>query len=89
MFLNISWRKIKRALADIENYNSYFVGGSLCIDFHFHPNVMLNKNGRGCAYDTKVVDVPTMNFVMAPDVQEKVKLLYLKYMVCRHATNFD
>jgi hypothetical protein len=60
-----SFRKVDRALdailSDLRKKNStskigytvYYAGGTLCIDFDYHPSVCLNTNGRGFFYNFK------------------------------------
>ena len=81
-----SFNKIQTALEEIRNhlsigsipnYTIYFVGGSLCIDFEYHPSVVLNRNGRGFFYkfpdNSKRKEV---KFVMTNEMQELVNQIY-------------
>lgn len=84
--MNWSFNKIYKALTDIRNslcadkdvnYPVYFVGGSLCIDFQYHPSVVLNRNGRGFFYmfpdNSQRSEV---KFVMTTEMQELVCQIY-------------
>ncbi len=82
--MRVNFRKIDQALDDIENYQSYYIGGSLCIDFKFHPNVVLNKNGRGFSYyaetkfKTKKIQ-DDQKFIVTSAMQKKINKIYNKY----------
>jgi len=41
------WNHIEEALNDIENVKSYYVGGTLCIDFSIKRLIGLNLDGTG------------------------------------------
>ncbi len=84
--MRVNFRKIDQALDDIENYQSYYVGGTLFIDFKYHPNVGLNKNGRGFSFlaGTKFETNSVRNdgdqrFLMTKSMQKKVNNIYNKY----------
>lgn len=73
--MRVNFRKIDEALDDIENYASYYVGGTLCIDFKYRPSVGLNRNGRGFAYQNG----KQVTFLMTKEMQQKVNDIYRKY----------
>jgi hypothetical protein len=76
-----SFNKIREALEDIENRKAYYLGGSLCIDFEFHPNVVLNRSGRGFFYGFKSTKHKEIKFVMPNDIKDKVLDIYTKYKI--------
>lgn len=41
------WSHIEEALNNINNVNSYYVGGTLCIDFPDEKTIGLNLDGTG------------------------------------------
>lgn len=91
--MRVSFNKIDAALDDIENYASYYIGGSLCIDFKYHPSVVLNRNGRGFAYygspnfekfDEFKKDMKSeRRFVVPRRMQDKIEAIYQEYKVKR------
>lgn len=93
-----SFNKIKEALIAIEkdiennNYRTYYIGGSLCIDFNYYPNVLLNRNGRGFfygfksgPYKNKIKDIP---FVVPNDMKELVLKIYNKHIELNRRNKF-
>ena len=77
LWQKISWRQIRAALADIYNCKSYYLGGTLCIDFEGYA-VALNRNGRGFAvHSAKSDEYPVeLTFIMTREDQKKVNQLY-------------
>jgi hypothetical protein len=73
-----SFNRIRLALMNIENEQSYYVGGSLCIDFDDYPSVVLNRNGRGFFYRFKKSKHKEIKFVMPRDMQDLVLSIYDK-----------
>lgn len=81
-----SFNKVYKALLEIRNhlcmgsipnYQVYLMGASLCIDFEYHPSVVLNQNGRGFFY--KFPDNSQrkeVQFVMTNEMQELVSQIY-------------
>jgi hypothetical protein len=64
---------------NLENEKSYYVGGSLCIDFDDYPSVVLNRNGRGFFYQFKKSHHKEIKFVIPKDIQDLVLYNYNKY----------
>ena len=85
--MNWSFRKVLEALMNIEKYNSYYIGGSLCIDFKFSPSVILNRNGRGFFYffpSEKAADLQRgqeIHFLMTKQMCDLVECCYQTYKV--------
>lgn len=84
--MQVNFRKIDQALDDIENYASYYVGATLCIDFKYHPNVALNLNGRGFSYLTgtklETNNIHTekgQTFLVTNEMQKKIRKIYYTY----------
>lgn len=67
--MRTSFWKVEQALLNIKNYPAYFLGGSLCIDFEYHPSVVLNQDGRGFFYK----DGKVKKFVMTDKLRELVR----------------
>ena len=76
--MRVNFRKVNAALDDIENHASYYVGGTLFIDFQYHPCVALNRNGRGFSFHPKHTSIG-QKFLMTKEMQEKVRKIYKKY----------
>lgn len=87
-----SFTKVRKALEEIRLHLShgckselkwvvYYTGGSLCIDFKYHPSVVLNRNGRGFFYNFKcpkghTVDTGEQHFVMTNKMLMEVLDIY-------------
>ena len=77
--MRCSFNKIREALDNIEAYHSYYVGGSLCIDFEYYPSVLINRNGRGFFYNPRSKKILERHFILPKDMTEKVNKIYNKY----------
>lgn len=76
--MRVNFRKVNEALDDIENVRSYYAGGTLFIDFKYHPCVGLNLNGRGFAYHPDYPDLK-QKFVVTREMQQKIQAIYKKH----------
>ena len=76
--MRVNFRKVNEALDNIENVRSYYAGASLCIDFTYHPCVILNLNGRGSAYHPDYPEVK-QKFVVTREMQKKIQAIYKKH----------
>lgn len=75
----LNFSKVKEALKDIKNNASYYVGGSLCIDFKDMPSVVLHLNGRGFQYRTGSGRLPAARFLLTKEMTEMVQSIYLEH----------
>ena len=81
-----SFLKVNAALVNILDglknnkpvyYNTYYIGGSLCIDFSYHPCVVLNQNGRGFFYKFPTApNAKNSKFVMTNGMHKMVREIY-------------
>lgn len=75
----LNFSKLRAALKDIENQASYYIGGTLCIDFADMPCVGLNLNGRGFSYRPESGTLTQTTFVLPNNMVKIVQDLYLKH----------
>ena len=70
----LNFRKIHYCLENIEKCRAYYFGGTLCIDMMpYHPNVGLNRNGRGFAYNLTGKE---RTFTVPPHTKELINQIY-------------
>ena len=74
VYKRLSWKQVRKALDNIYNVRSYYIGGSLCIDMNEGYSVVLNRSGRGFAF--VLGEHKELGFLMPKDVQATVCRLY-------------
>ncbi len=78
--MRVNFSRVKQALKDLENHASYYVGGSLCIDFKDMPCVVLNRNGKGWSYRPNS-NQGRFKFVVTREMQDLIEQAYFKHKV--------
>lgn len=75
----LNFSRLMKVLRDIKNHTSYYVGGTLFIDFKDMPNVGLNLSGRGFTYYSEPGKWHETKFVMTHEMTELVRAIYLEH----------
>jgi hypothetical protein len=70
------WKKVIEALDDIYNVQSYYAGGTLCIDINNDICYCLNLDGRGFVIN-KQSRFNELRFYQPEVVLDKVKKIYV------------
>jgi len=80
VILDKYWGEVDRCLDNIENVQSYYAGGTLCIDITPSRGIGLNLDGRGFIFsDSHIKDIHKDTSVILPqNITKKVRNIYLK-----------
>jgi len=74
------WKHVENALRNIMNVASYYMGGTLCIDFPDGKGIALNRNGTGFVFNFKRKNPLLKNATIyqPPHIQQLVRSIYEK-----------